>query len=357
MELLKIDRIGVHDDFFDLGMHSLLAIKALARIQQIFEVDLQLQTLFDNTTIARLAETLAKAGNPSVSLGDSREKFDYALAVQSAGEEPPFFCVGAGLLLRPLSVALGSNQPFYSIGIEPEAIGKLNPPYRIEELAQHLVLAIRERQPQGPYYLGGFCLDGVFAYEVARQLIAQGQQVALLALLEAGNPLPNLRARIETGWKRLFIRIRFRMNQFFRITSREIPYYFRGRKKEFDLFITHTVWRISSHFHVSKSLPGPPDMEKILYLATISYVPKPLACPTVLFRGEDWPIASAGDPYFGWRELLTGHSETYEVPGDHIGIFSGQNVDVLANLLRICLHTAKLETTSERQIEVSHPHR
>jgi amino acid adenylation domain-containing protein len=350
-ELLKIDRIGIHDDFFDLGMHSLLAIGATARIQKSFGVDLQLQTLFQHPTIAKLAKMIAETENSDIASTDLEEKFTYVLDVQAAGDEPPFFCVGAGVLLRPLSGALGSNQPFHSIGIEPTAIAKIEPPYRIEELARHLVSTIRGKQPQGPYYLGGFCLDGVFAYEIARQLRAQGQQVALLVLLETENPLANFRVRVETGLKRLFIRMQFRINQFLRTGIHEIPNYFRSRRKEFDQFLSRARWRLGVRFGVFRSIPEQPDMEKILYLATISYVPAPLDCPTVLFRGEDWPIASAGDPYFGWRELLAGPSETYEVPGDHIGIFSGDNVGVLACQLRDCLQRAKLRAASGRPSE------
>ena len=73
----------------------------------------------------------------------------------------------------------------------------------MEELAQHLVSALRERQPEGPYYLGGFCADGVFAYEVASQLTAQGQRVGLLALFETENPRPLARARVAIGLRRI----------------------------------------------------------------------------------------------------------------------------------------------------------
>jgi thioesterase domain-containing protein len=70
-----------------------------------------------------------------------------------------------------------------------------------------------------------------------------------------------------------------------------------------------------------------------------------LGCPTVVFRCRDWPMLAAGDPYFGWRELLTGHSETHEVPGDHAGIFVEPNVKVLAEKLRACLRNAQQART------------
>src|ERR1019366_1759237 len=107
-----------------------------------------------------------------------------------------------------------------------------------------------------------------------------------------------------------------------------IPLYVRSRREEFKQLLTRISWRVSQHFPLVKRQIGPADLERILFLAASAYKPKPLECPTVIFRCKDWPIAAAGDPYLGWRELLTGRCETYEVPGDHIGIFSESNADV-----------------------------
>jgi aspartate racemase len=82
-------------------------------------------------------------------------------------------------------------------------------------------------------------------------------------------------------------------------------------------------------------------LEHINFLAATSYKPKALGCRTVIFRCKDWPYVSAGDPYFGWRELLSGRAESYEIPGDHEGILHEPNVQVLADQLRVCLHEAK----------------
>jgi thioesterase domain-containing protein len=224
--------------------------------------------------------------------------------------------------------------------MELEAVNRLKAPYQTEELAQHLVLALRERQPEGPYYLGGFCEDGIFAYEAASQLTAQGQDVGLLVLFETENPCPSARARIASGLRRVIIRLGFRVNQLLRLKARGFPLYLRSRREELTDLLTRMLWSISRNVQLPKRKPGPSDLEKILFLAASSYKPKALACPTVLFRGNDWPIASAGDPYFGWRELLTGRSETYDIPGDHEGIFREPNVEVLAEQLRACLRKA-----------------
>jgi thioesterase domain-containing protein len=273
--------------------------------------------------------------------GESKDRLAYAVPVQSEGEKPILFCVGAGLLFRPLILHLGPDQPFFSVGIEPGAVERLGATYKVEDLARHMVSALREREPQGPYYLAGFCDDGVFAYEVASQLTAQGQSVRLLVLFETENRCPSTKARIVTGLRRIVIRLRFRVNQLLRLKIAEIPFYLRSRREEVKGLLTRSLWHISRDFQLSKRHSGPPDMERILFLAASAYKPKPLRCPTVIFRCKDWPIASAGDPYFGWSELLSGPCETREVPGDHMGMFRDPNAKVLADQLSGCLHKAR----------------
>ena len=90
---------------------------------------------------------------------------------------------------------------------------------------------------------------------------------------------------------------------------------------------------------------GGVDPQEFPYLESSFSKPKPLSCHTAIFRCEDWPILSGGDPYFGWRELLTGRSETHELPGSHEKIFLEPNVRVLAAKLRACLKsTSQVET-------------
>jgi amino acid adenylation domain-containing protein len=332
-QILDCGPVGIRDSFFDLGGDSLHTVRLLAQIEEVFDKRLPVASLLGAATVEQLAALLLQK--------ESHDRLAYAVPIQSKGDKPIFFCVGAGALLRPLSVMLGSDQPFFSVGLKPGAIEQVKAPYQIEELAQHVVLALREKQPEGPYFLGGFCDDGVFAYEVASQLTAQGQSVGLLVLFEARNPSPDFRIRIATGLRRMAIRLGFRANQIFRSKICDMPSYIRDRRMEFNQLITRILWRVSAQFHPVKCMPNPVDMEEILFLAISAYKPKPLTCPTVLFRGKVWPIASAGDAYFGWRKLLMGISETYEVPGDHTGIFSEPNVKVLATQLRECLLTPK----------------
>ncbi len=333
VQILDCGPVGIRDSFFDLGGNSLHTVRLLAQIEEVFDKRLPIASLIGAATIEQLAALLLQ--------DESHDRLAYAVPIQSKGDKPIFFCVGAGPLLRPLSEQLRSDQPFFSVGLRPETIDQLKAPYQIEELAHHVVLAMREKQPEGPYYLGGFCDDGLFAYEVASQLKAQGQSVGLLVLFETENPCPNTRARIATGLRRVIIRLRFRINQLFRLKISGVPIYVISRREELKGLLTRTLWRISRHFQLPDRKSSPPDLGRILFLAASSYNPKPLTCPTVLFRCTDWPITSAGDPYCGWRELLMGGSETYEIPGDHEGIFREPNVKTLAEQLRVCLRNAR----------------
>ena len=343
-ELLDVRPIGIRDSFIGLGGDSLLAVRLLAQIEKAFDKRLPVEALVGAATIEKLAALLHQA--------EAQNRFAYAVPVQPEGEKSIFFCVGAGFLMNPLSLQLGSDQPFYSIGLKPECANQLNWPSPMEELAQHLVSALRERQPEGPYYLGGFCSDGLFAYEVASQLTSQGQSVGLLVLFETENPCRIVKARIAIGLRRTVMRLRFRLNQLLMVRIGEIQVYARSRWVEFKQPLTRILWRISQHFRLLKRPIGPADLERILFVAASAYKPKPLGCPTVIFRCKDLPLAAAGDPYLGWRELLTGPCETYEVPGNHEGMFLEPNVKVLAEQLRAFLDNAKQTERSQYKTTV-----
>jgi thioesterase domain-containing protein/acyl carrier protein len=328
MELLKVERIGIHDNFFELGGDSLQAVKAMLRIQEVFGVVPSLQTFIPRPTIAALARSI-------ISSEGTRDCLAYVVPVQPNGKDTPIFWIGGGQMTQ-LSEYLGSNQPFFGLGFEPRIIDRVNLPYRIEEIANHLLLALREEQPSGPYRLGGFCQDGVFAFEVARQLAEQGQDVELLALFEAANPSPEVRVRIPSEIRRLVIRMAFQLNQAFRLRIGDLPSYLRGRRGQLHWRILRMSWRISTLLQ-SFGFKYKPDFRQVLFQAVCSYKPKPVACPTIIIRCKDWPTISAGDPYFGWQSMLVGHCETYEVSGDHMGIFSEANGKILADRLKIFL--------------------
>ena len=181
-KILRVGSIGIRDNFFDLGGHSLLAVGIIAEIERLVKRRLPLATLYKAPTIEKLAQILR--GEVSSS------GWSPLVAIQPSGSRPPLFCMhGAGgtvLIYRDLSRHLGTDQPFY--GLQSQGLDGSRPPLTtVEEMAAVYIRDIRRTQPHGPYFLGGYCGGGTIAYEVAQQLQADGEQIALLALFDTMN--------------------------------------------------------------------------------------------------------------------------------------------------------------------------
>lgn len=170
------------DNFFELGGHSFLAVRLLAEITRLTGKNIPLDAILTAPTIERLASMLRDRGwsSPWTSL----------VPIQSGGSQLPFFCVhGAGghvLNYYSLARQLGTDQPFY--GLQAQGMdGKDEIHMTIPQMAAHYIQEIRTIQPHGPYFLGGFCMGGTIALEMAQQLTAAGEQVSLLALMYTFN--------------------------------------------------------------------------------------------------------------------------------------------------------------------------
>ena len=181
-ELLDVRPIGIRDNFFYIGGHSLLAARLVDRIKHVFGKNIALSTLFSGPTIEQLADALQQQEGT-----DARVSL---LPVQSGGSKQPLFFLhgdwtGGAFYCFTLGRVLGPDQPFYAL--EPYKFSGLRTLPSFEEVARAHVEAMRAIQPRGPYLLGGFCNGGLLAYEMARQLQAAGEQVDFLGLI---NPTP-----------------------------------------------------------------------------------------------------------------------------------------------------------------------
>jgi amidohydrolase len=181
---LPAEKIGIYDNFFELGGHSLSGVQLISRINDRFRRSLSLAVIFTTTNVAAFAEMLSREESETTSQ-------ELAIPIQPGGDEPPIFGVpGAGgvvLWLQPLSRALGKNQPFYglqAVGLD----GTTAPLNSVEETARVNLGAVKKVQPLGPYRFIGHSYGGVVAYEMARQLLEQGEEVASLTLLDSPAP-------------------------------------------------------------------------------------------------------------------------------------------------------------------------
>ena len=190
-ELLEARPIGIKDDFFELGGDSLLAVRLFDRMAQVCSKKLPLSTLFAGATIEHLARALvgeSRAALPGETKIDGRAPL---VVVQAGGSRQPFFYLhgewkGGGLYSRELARHLGPEQPFYLL--EPYKFEGLALPPTFEEVAAAHLEAMRSIQPEGPYFLSGYCNGALLAYEMAQQLQAQGQTVGLLLLMDPDSP-------------------------------------------------------------------------------------------------------------------------------------------------------------------------
>jgi amino acid adenylation domain-containing protein len=181
--VLQVHPIGRKDDFFELGGQSLIAIRLIEEIRQQFQVSLPLSSLFQGATIADMARLLRHHNDTLLHAP--------LVAIQPHGSKRPFFCVhpamGNVLGYYHLAHHLDPEQPFYGLQ-DPRIHDREFLPLAIEEMAAHYLEAIQTIQARGPYLLGGWSFGATIAFEMAQQLVRQGQQVALLALLDGGAP-------------------------------------------------------------------------------------------------------------------------------------------------------------------------
>jgi acyl transferase domain-containing protein len=180
--LLGVEQVRIYDDFFDLGGSSLLALRLFSEIDRQFGRNLPLATLFEAPTVEQLANILRDE--------EWTASWSPLVEIQPGSGWPPFFfphAAGGNILIyRDLARYIGSDRPVY--GLQAQGLDGEQPFLTtIEEMATRYVREVQTVQPEGPYLLGGYCMGGTLALEMAKQLYAEGHQVGVLAFLETYN--------------------------------------------------------------------------------------------------------------------------------------------------------------------------
>ncbi|MFV8133049.1 amino acid adenylation domain-containing protein [Streptomyces syringium] len=185
--LLESGPLGIHDDFFAAGGHSIAALRLITRINEEFGERLGVGTVLENATVAQQADLLRDTHRAAPDEGVVR--------IQRGGEQPPLFLLhpigGHVFCYRALATALGPDRPVYGLTAPGLAEGDAPATARtVEELAARHLQALRRVRPTGPYHLAGWSFGGLLAFEMAARLRADGEQVATLALLDTAYPRP-----------------------------------------------------------------------------------------------------------------------------------------------------------------------
>jgi aspartate racemase len=339
--VLGLGQIGIDDNFFELGGHSLLAVRLFALIEKSFGKNLPLATLFQAPTIRSLAEVLRKDGWTA--------PWSSLVLLQGGGTRRPFFCVHAAggnvLEYHALAQLLGADQPFYgfqALGLD----GSQAPHTSIKEMAAHYIHEMREVQPQGPYLIGGRSSGGTVAFEMACQLVAQGEQVELLALLDtypAGyfKLLPGSGGFRQRG-VRLFRKIQTHAQNLRTLSAQESVAYVVGKLKFAPAKTKHKIYRRAFKLYqrIGRRLPQAlRNIEELNFAAVKDYVPQVYpGCATLFLASDD--LSSAFDVEEGWEGLAAGGLEKVRVSGNHLDIVKEPHVRTLAEKLRACLDRA-----------------
>jgi amino acid adenylation domain-containing protein len=350
--VLKVRPIGVRDDFFARGGHSLLAVNLMARVEKEFAKRLPITTLFRRPTVEQLAELLRTQAASSI-------KTSPLIPIQPAGAQTPFFCVAGGggsvLYYYPLAQYLGRHllepRPFFglqAIGLE----GECEPLSRVEDLAAAYLQEIRTVQPSGPYVLGGHCFGGLVAFEMSQQLLRQGESVALLAIMDVPARRPPSEQDVpgadDASW---FIKLAAVMKE----------------SSGTDLGISDATLRqldtdarlhyFNERMQAAGFMPPGADVAKVRGLlrvfatnSTVHYAPQdPRPVPIVLFRAAefhpDYDFSGADDvghtmatSSMGWSAYAQGEVvAVHLVPGNHITMMSEPHAAELARKLALTL--------------------
>jgi aspartate racemase len=324
-QTLGISQVGIDDNFFEIGGHSLLAMRVFAAIEKELGRRLPIGLLFEAPTVRELSDHLsskAQSSSPS-------------LIRMSPGREigPALFLIHTGLghlfgydwLIRRLEI----DRPVY--GLQAKGVDGSDEIHRtVEEMATHYVDEIESVQPRGPYHLVGYSFGGVVAWEMACQLADRGQRLGLVGLIEA-----------NFNWRRL---LPPEAHRDFVVAQRKRIARRLGRTALALIKQPFHVLRFARRLFIHQS----PKLLATAWRAGKLYVPRPLAGRVVDFRCEaDQENRARWARLAGWEDLAEGGVEVCLVPGAHLRMFTEPGLTIVADKLREHFDQAEADTSIE----------
>jgi amino acid adenylation domain-containing protein len=327
-EVLDVRQIGVRDNFFELGGHSLLAVRLMAQIEQQLNKPMPLATLFQGATIEQLATRLRQPTDT--------EDWSPLVAIQPKGDKTPLFCIhpsgGHVLCYFELAQHLGTEQPFYGLQAFGMEAGQ-QPKTTVEEMATDYLKALQTLQKQGPYQLVGWSFGGVVAFEMARQLQAQGQSVSFLGLLDTVTPawFTDNPQESEVQETQLLVDLFAETNLALSVehlqllNSDEQLNYVIAQGQQANLFSSEV-----KPANIKRLL----DVYQANRQAFQRYQPPVYEGKLTVFPATDRQDKLSPESSLGWEKFTIKVVENYPVPGNHYNMVRSPNVQVLAEQLK-----------------------
>ncbi|WP_316736908.1 non-ribosomal peptide synthetase [Pedobacter aquatilis] len=326
-EILGIDNLKADDDFFELGGHSLLAVKVMVAIEKSTGKRLPLATLFNNSTIEKLARQLS----------DEKPEFcwDALVPIKTKGSKTPIFLIHGGglniLLFKSISNYFDDDQPVYGL----QALGLNHPtdvPQTMNEIAKRYVKEILEVYPNGPYAIAGYSLGGFIAFEIAKELKSLGKEIKLLGVMDtyAGNNeiIEDKANHLFKKVKRQFHKVPFFAKSFINNPKEAMEYQLAVTKNRIEKIKTNNV--------VTKDVLTEYEAEiyKNYNTAHNNYLLEPADLKVTLFRVAKRLYYLDDLVYLGWGKFAKQGVEVHEIPGDHKTFLFPPNDKAFAEILQ-----------------------
>jgi acyl transferase domain-containing protein/thioesterase domain-containing protein len=350
-ELLGVGAVGLDDDFFDLGGHSLIAVRLVSKIKKAYKVDFGLSVMFEARTIRQLADLIRRtsAPNGAVSVTPSVDAWTPIVTIQPKGTRAPLFLIsglgGNVLNFENLARHLGEDQPVFAL--QPQGLDGKRPFHtRVEDMASFYLAEIRKRVPHGVFHLAGYSFGGFVAFEMAQQLLAAGEPVGMIGLLDTleWHYLEQIRENLD-----LRARLTLYKSRFDEFLFGGDPWgYLKGRLGQRSKQFLYRAYKF-----VGRSLPQTfGTVQDINSFAAANYVPRFFSRKVTIFRSAVRSFLEGNDELLGWRELAQS-LEVYDVPGSHHDITREPNVRVLAEKMREALARVATESSNDSQVDPS----
>jgi thioesterase domain-containing protein/acyl carrier protein len=346
-EILDIESLSPDDDFFRCGGNSLAAIELLIKIQRIFHINFPADTIYRYPTLRDQTSLI------TVRLGDATHEHTLVVPIRREGYHPPLFCVhpvgGWVSDYITLSRFLNPKRPVFGIrarGLEPTEI----PQPTVKEAVQEYTDAIKTVQKNGPYHILGFSVGGIYAFELACQLMKEGEQVAYLGIIDASAPKPEIKAlrslvsiispdkgsfKIPAGISHLYGKIENHLKtnpdslsyslfvKAINACSRAILYLSGSRSGMRPLPYISREPGVEEIFLESLHVPAELyPLVRSIRNATSNYLPQRYPGDITLFSTGPDQIFFPGDPTRGWSSYARGRTEVIDIPGDHETLFN-----------------------------------
>ena len=330
-EYLGLDEIDVSSNFFELGGHSIKAVQVMARIEKETGKRLPASSLFEYSTVKKLAMLLDMEDNNLIT-GDS------LVHIKPNGSKPPLYLIhGVGLnimKLNDLAKKLDSDQPVYGLqgtGVNGKGISLES----VEAIAEHYIAAIKKLDPEGPYSFAGHSYGGIIAFEMARQLVKNGKKVDVLIMLDTylepyfhySSKLNKKIAELDYFTKRM-ISLGKDMSQ----SWTSFKFHLNRKKEEIWNKYRRTYKGMTKQQKVVNRKISQVSRNNDLMMKRYHIVPQDFEIN--LLRAQEKTYFRHDPVYLGWKNIALKGLHIFDVPGTHEDLFSPPNDLIAANILQ-----------------------